>query len=145
MYFTKCTQWFWASQASACQRKDGEASACQCERQKEMEVQSLGPEDLLEEEMATHSSILAWKIAWKRSLVGYSPWGCKQSDMTEHATHTTRNFSLILENSLWYFTKMANSNFCCVWHTINSTKILSWLTFTDANLTSVMLAMLIWQ
>ena len=27
-------------------------------------VQSLGQEDLLEEEMATHSSILAWKIPW---------------------------------------------------------------------------------
>ena len=27
-------------------------------------VQSLGPEDLLEKEMATHSSILAWRIPW---------------------------------------------------------------------------------
>ena len=27
--------------------------------------------------------ILAWKIHGQRSLVGYSPWGCKQSDMTE--------------------------------------------------------------
>ena len=30
----------------------------------ETQVQSLGPEDLLEKEMATHSSILAWKIPW---------------------------------------------------------------------------------
>ena len=29
-----------------------------------MQVQSLGQEDLLEEEMATHSSILAWEIPW---------------------------------------------------------------------------------
>ena len=29
-----------------------------------MQVQSLGWEDSLEEEMATHSSILAWKITW---------------------------------------------------------------------------------
>ena len=29
----------------------------------------------LEEEMATHSSILAWKIPLQRSLVGYGPWG----------------------------------------------------------------------
>ena len=42
-------------------------------------VQSLGQEDPLEKEMATHSSILAWKILWKRSLVGYSPWGRKES------------------------------------------------------------------
>ena len=39
----------------------------------------------LEEDMATHSSILAWRI----SLVGCSPWGHKQSDMTERlSTHT---------------------------------------------------------
>ena len=37
----------------------------------------------LEKEMATHSSILAWKIPWMRSLVGYSPWGHKESDTTE--------------------------------------------------------------
>ena len=30
----------------------------------DMEVQSLGREDVLEEEMATHSRILAWKIPW---------------------------------------------------------------------------------
>ena len=30
----------------------------------ETRVQSLGREDLLEKEMATHSSILAWKIPW---------------------------------------------------------------------------------
>ena len=37
--------------------------------------------------MATHSSIPAGKIPWKRSLVGYSLWGPKESDTTEH-THT---------------------------------------------------------
>ena len=47
-----------------------------------MRVQSLGREDPLEEEMATHSSILAWEIP-QRSLAGYSPWGCKESDTTE--------------------------------------------------------------
>ena len=46
-------------------------------------VQSLGWEDLLEKEMATHSSILAWKIPWTESLVGYSPRGHKESDTTE--------------------------------------------------------------
>ena len=33
--------------------------------------------------MATHSSTLAWKIHGRRSLVGYSPWGRKESDTTE--------------------------------------------------------------
>ena len=39
----------------------------------ETQVQSLGQEDPPEKEMATHSSILAWEIPWKRSLAGYSP------------------------------------------------------------------------
>ena len=48
-----------------------------------MRVQSLGQEDPLEEEMATHSSILAWKSHGQRSLMGYSPWDRKETDMTE--------------------------------------------------------------
>ena len=51
-------------------------------------VQSLCREDPLEEGMANHSSILAWRIPQKRSLVGYSPWGRKESDTTEQLTHT---------------------------------------------------------
>ena len=50
-------------------------------------VRSLGQEDPLEKEMATHSSILAWKIPWiedrgSRSLAGYSQWDCTESDVT---------------------------------------------------------------
>ena len=52
-------------------------------------VQSLGQEDLLEKEMATHSSILAWKIPWTEEPGGLHPWGRKESDTTERArTHT---------------------------------------------------------
>ena len=44
---------------------------------RETQVPSLGREDPLEKEMATHSSIFAWEIPWKfhgqRNLVGYSP------------------------------------------------------------------------
>ena len=36
-----------------------------------------------EKGMATHFSILAWRISWIEELVGYSSWGCKESDMTE--------------------------------------------------------------
>ena len=50
----------------------------------EVRVQSLGQEDPLEKGMATHSSILAWRISWPEGiLVGYSPWGLKELDMTE--------------------------------------------------------------
>ena len=39
----------------------------------ETQVQSLGQEDPLEKEMATHSSLLACRIPWTASLVDYSP------------------------------------------------------------------------
>ena len=56
----------------------------------EMRVQSLGQEDPLEEEMATHSSIFAWKIHGQKSLAGYSLRGHKESDKTEQpSTHTS--------------------------------------------------------
>ena len=45
-------------------------------------VQSLGWENPLEEGTATHSSILACRIPWT-ALVGYTPWGHKESDTTE--------------------------------------------------------------
>ena len=41
-----------------------------------------------EKEIATHSSILAWKFHVQRSLAGYSSWDCEESDTTEH-THIT--------------------------------------------------------
>ena len=52
----------------------GKESTCQCR------ILRFDPwvwEDPLEEEVATHSSILVWEIPWTRSLVGYSPWGRK--------------------------------------------------------------------
>ena len=53
----------------------------------EMQFRSLGWEDPLEKEMATHSSILAWRISWTEEPVGYSPWSCKESDRTEVTAH----------------------------------------------------------
>ena len=50
-------------------------------------VLSLGLENPLEEEMATHSSILAWRMLCTEELVGYSPYGRKESDTTEVAGH----------------------------------------------------------
>ena len=48
----------------------------------ETRVQSLGWEDILEKEMATHSSILAWRIPWAEEPGSYSPWGCKELDVS---------------------------------------------------------------
>ena len=46
-----------------------------------MQIRSLGQEDPLEEEMATHSSIFAWEISQTEEPGGlYSPWGHKELD-----------------------------------------------------------------
>ena len=48
------------------------------------QIQYLGQEDPLEKGMATHFSILAWRIPWtERILVGYGSWGHKELDTTE--------------------------------------------------------------
>ena len=67
-------------------------------------VRSLGWEDPLEKGKATHSSILAWKIPW----TVYSPWGHKESDMTErlslHFTSlhfTSLHASIAFSQNFW--------------------------------------------
>ena len=53
---------------------------CLC-TMRETQVQSLGWEEPLEKEMATHSSTLAWKIAWTEEPGRlYSTWGRKETD-----------------------------------------------------------------
>jgi len=47
----------------------GKESACQCGRHRRLRF-NLGWEDALEEEMATHSSILAWRIPWREESGG---------------------------------------------------------------------------
>ena len=51
-------------------------------------VQSLGWEDLLEEGMLPTPLLLPGEFHGQGSLVGYSPWGCKELDMIEQLTHT---------------------------------------------------------
>jgi hypothetical protein len=46
-------------------------------------VRSLGQEDPLEEEMATHSSILAWRIQWMEEPGGLQSMGSQESDTTK--------------------------------------------------------------
>ena len=60
----------------------------------ETRVQFLGRGDPLEKRMATHSSILAWRIPGQ-NLVGYSPCGDKESDTAEQLSLQT--FCLILQ------------------------------------------------
>ena len=54
-------------------------------------VQSLGQEDPLEEEMATHSSILAWRIPWMEEPDGLQPMGSQRvrhKKVTKTHTHS---------------------------------------------------------
>ena len=66
----------------------GEESTCQCRRHKqEMWVQSLGREDTLEEEGATQSSVLAWKIPCAEEPAGLQSMRLQRVRMHTH-THT---------------------------------------------------------
>ena len=49
----------------------------------ETQVRSLGQEDPLEKGMATHFSILAWRISWTEEPGGLQSMGHKESDTTE--------------------------------------------------------------
>ena len=50
------------------------------------QIQSLGQEDPLKKGMATHSSILAWRIPCTEEPGTYSPWDRKELDTTERLT-----------------------------------------------------------
>ena len=53
-------------------------------------VRSLGWEDLLQKEMATDSSILAWRIPWIEELGRLRPWGLKSQTRLSDSTTTER-------------------------------------------------------
>ena len=58
---------------------------------RETQVHSLGQEDLLEKRLATHSSILAWKIPWTENPGGlHSPYNHKELDTTEETSLSQR-------------------------------------------------------
>ena len=69
------------------------SQVAQCSRihlsMQETRVQSPGREDPLEKKMATHSSIVTWRIPRTEEPGRYSPRGRKESDATEHA-HTLK-------------------------------------------------------
>ena len=64
----------------------------------ENQVRFPGQEDLLEKGMATHSSILAWRIPWTGHPGGLQSMGSEDSDTSEQLT------PLQLMNRYWYFT-----------------------------------------
>ena len=80
----------------------------------EMQVQTLDQEDPLEEEMATHSSILAWRIPWTEKPRGLQSTGLQRvghnwSDLAQHISYI--KFSYILQNICRIFSLLYRSVF----------------------------------
>ena len=80
-------------------------------------VRSLDWEDPLEEEMATHSSILAWRILWTEEPGGLQSMGSQQSDVTEQPSSQAEVYHM--KNFLNVLPKI-NENLC---HSIVARKI----------------------
>ena len=71
-----------------------------------MQVRSLGWEDLLEEGMATHSSILEWRIPWTEEPGGLQPMGSQRvTEATEH-TCTQAVYRALLSCCFPYLEKL---------------------------------------
>ena len=91
-----------------------------------MLVRSLGQEDPLEEDMATHSSILGWRTPWtEQPMEGYGPWGHKEPYKTEHTQYFThvhifffRFFSIIVYyKNIEYSFLCYTVGPCCLFYT----------------------------
>ena len=79
-------------------------------------VQSLGQEDPLKKGTATTPALLPGKSHGQKSLIGYSPWGRKESDTTEQLHFTVLLYSLHLslpftsQNTFFYFFPFTTSD-----------------------------------
>ena len=117
----------------------------------ERHIWSPGWKGPLEEEMATHSSILAWKVPWTEELVGYSPWGLRALDTTKRAraraythththtcTHGHVSINLYLQKRKWSesHSVMSDSLWPCglysPWNSLQ-VRILEWVASSFSN------------
>ena len=89
LHWSSCNAW--ASLVAACGFScsmgflGGKESTCQCRRHR---FDTWVREDPLEEDMAIHTSILAWRISSQRTLTGYSPQGHKELAKTKWLSFT---------------------------------------------------------
>ena len=70
------------------------------QKTQEMQIQSLGGEDPLEEEMATHSSILAQRIPWTEEPGGLQ--AMRSQSQTQLSTHTSKPWHDLKENKCYW-------------------------------------------
>ena len=80
-------------------------------RHKETQVLSLGQEDALEEGMATHSSILAWRIPWTEEPDGLQSMGSQRVGHDRATKHNTAAIKGLLYASILLNTSQI-SHFC---------------------------------
>ena len=80
----------------------GKEPTCQCGRRKRHGLSCRAGKIPWRRKWQPNTSILAWKIPWREELAGYSPWGRKESYITEH-THTPHNIGMI-----WSCIKIVN-------------------------------------
>ena len=91
---------------------------------RETHVRSLGRENPLEKEMATHSSILAWRIPWTEEFEGLQSTGRKESDTTERLHFHFICLGFGISSAVWALPLIALGhtgsvylllflNFCC--------------------------------
>ena len=69
----------------------------------------------MEKEMAPTPEFLSGKFRGQRNLAGCSPWGCKESDMTEHTQRLTNTGNQLYFNKI-KMPKAAFSSLLCIIH-----------------------------
>ena len=86
----------------------------------EIQVQSLGQEDPLEKEMATYSSILAWKISWTEEPGGLQSMGSQRQEGQHLTLHFALQYSIppaatisTIPHSLFLVDTLFKSQFLC--------------------------------
>ena len=89
----------------------------------EMQVWSLGQEDPLEKEMATHSNILAWEFPWTEEPGGLQSIGLQKSQ-TQLSGYTT---IFLLYSLCWQFFIMNGGGI--LWKTFSASVEMIWLLF----------------
>ena len=105
----------------------GKESACQCRRCKRLWVWSLSRGDLLEEEMTTYSSILAWQIPWTEEPGWLQTMGSQRVRHDWVHTYSTMLFTGKQLSILYSFI------FMCIWSLLSRCWTLKRIFMMDAS------------
>ena len=97
-YFNSSPLWYVLYPTSGLPRwLSGKESICHCRKMQEMRVQSLGREDKLEKEMATHSSILTRRIPWTEEPGGLQSTASQRTERLSTYARTRTYISILVQ------------------------------------------------